>query len=315
MRGELAMIEEIRRKSLHSNSFVRIGIGDDAAVLRPRRGEELVVTTDFSLESVHFAEFHPSFSVGYRCLARGISDVAAMGGRPLAAFLSIALSPKWAQNSTYMRDFLRGLHALAAQFDVVLAGGDTAGAPGPHTVADVIVIGAVPRGKALLRSGARPGDRIYVTGTLGGAAAELEALRSAPESFRKAKPNGTHPHLFPQPRVAVGRRLVGIASSCMDISDGISTDLRHLCKASGVGASLDAERLPLAAGATLEQALHGGEDYELLFTTSRRVPRSLAGVPVTEIGRITEDKAVRLVRDGRQKLLRRGGWEHLKERA
>lgn len=309
--GELDLIREIRRKSLRNSDFVRFGIGDDAAVLRPRKGEDLVVTTDFSLEDVHFADFHPPFAAGYRCLARGLSDVAAMGGRPLAAFLSLALSAAWVQNRTKTREFLRGLHAVADQFGVVLAGGDTAGAPGKHTVADIIVVGAVPRGKALLRSGARPGDAIYVTGRLGGAAAEFEALRADPEAFRRAKPDETHPHLFPQPRIAVGHRLLKLASACMDVSDGLSTDLHHLCEASGAGAVLHADVIPLAPHSTLDQALHGGEDYELLFTSRQSVPRKISGVDVTKIGIVTEEKKLFLFQNGRERRLRRGGWEHL----
>jgi len=193
----------------------------------------------------------------------------------------------------------------------VLAGGDTAGAPGKHTLADIIVVGAVPRGKALLRSGARPGDAIYVTGRLGGAAAEFEALRANPEAFRRAKPDKTHPHLFPQPRITVGHRLLKLASACMDVSDGLSTDLHHLCEASGVGAGLQADVLPLAPNSTLDQALHGGEDYELLFTSRRSVPRRINGVEVTKIGIVTEDKSVSLIQNGRKWRLRRGGWQHL----
>ncbi|WP_263417778.1 thiamine-phosphate kinase [Terriglobus albidus] len=309
--GELDLIREIRRKSLRNSEFVRFGIGDDAAVLRPRKGEDLVITTDFSLEDVHFADFHPPFAAGYRCLARGLSDVAAMGGRPLAAFLSLALSPAWAEDRTKTREFLRGLHVVADQFGVVLAGGDTAGAPGKHTVADIIVVGAVPWGKALLRSGARPGDGIYVTGRLGGAASEFEALLANPEAFRRAKPDGMHPHLFPQPRIAVGLRLLRLASACMDVSDGLSTDLHHLCEASGVGARIHADVVPLAPHSTLDQALHGGEDYELLFTSRRSVPRRISGVEVTKIGIVTEGKKVSLVQNGHERRLRPGGWQHL----
>lgn len=312
MRAELAIIEEIRRKSFQKNGFVRMGIGDDAAVLRPRADEELVLTTDFSLETVHFAQAHPPFAVGYRCLARGLSDIAAMGGRPLAAFLSLALSPEWVQNRAKLRDFLRGLHALAAEFGVVLAGGDTAGSPTDHTFADIIVVGAVRQGKALLRSGAQPGDGIYVTGSLGGAAVELQELLENPRAFQKAKPSDIHPHLFPRPRIDVGQKLVGIASACMDLSDGLSTDLHHLCTASGVGAVLHADALPLAATATLQQALHGGEDYELLFTSGKRVLRKLAGVPISRIGTVTDSTSVLLEERGRMRKLRRGGWEHLR---
>jgi thiamine-monophosphate kinase len=182
-----------------------------------------------------------------------------------------------------------GLLALATEHSVPLAGGDLA--ESPMAVADIVLTGSVPKGKALLRSGARPGDRIYVTGSLGGAAAELAALGASPKSFAQfTSARRASPHLFPQPRVAQGLwlRKHGVASAAMDLSDGLSTDLAHLCEESGVAAEVMASALPRGPGATLAMALHGGEDYELLFTApaSAKLPRSIKGVAITEIGLI-----------------------------
>lgn len=171
-------------------------------------------------------------------------------------------------------------------------------------LADIVLTGSVPRGKALLRSGARVGDGLYCTGRLGGSAVEL--ARMAAGLHGRGKERG--PQSFPEPRVAVGLRLRGIATACMDLSDGISTDLRHLCEASAVGAEL--EGVPLAEGATLQQALHGGEDYELLFSSAAKVPRRIAGVEVARIGTMVEGRGVRF----RGKVLRPAGWEHFRGR-
>ncbi len=298
---ELQLIERIRAGRKSRNSAVRIGIGDDCAVLRVPDGCEMVVTTDFSLEGRHFRrDWHSPQSAGHRCLARGLADVAAMGGKPLAAFLSIAMPKGF--DLGWLDGFVEGFGALAERFGVELAGGDTGQAPGEQILADVMVVGAVKRGKALLRSGARAGDAIYVTGTLGGSVVELEEMRTGGLQRERG------PQSFPEPRVGVGIELVlrGIASSCMDLSDGLSSDLRRICEASGVGADIDAGRIPLGLGAKIEQGLHGGEDYELLFTAGAKVPTRIGGVAVTKIGTIVVGNGVRL--DGHE--LQAGGWEH-----
>lgn len=335
--GELELIDRIRARSMGTRSGdLRLGIGDDCAILHPRPGEEIVVTTDLSLAGRHFRlDWHPPESVGHRALARGLSDVAAMGARPVAAFLSLGLpcelvqretgrSPK-ARPKTWIDRFLDGFLALADVTGTPLAGGDLA----ESTVfaADIVLIGAVQRGKAMLRSGARPGDLLYVTGALGGAAEGLAELGAWAQSSVKASsipaiPQGLATrlarHLSPQPRLAQGRVLArrGLASAALDISDGLSTDLAHLCEESRVAAEVDAQGLPLAPGASLEQALHGGEDYELLFTAppTVRVPRAIAGVPVTRIGRILRRDHRRpqmtlLTPQGPQPLQPRG-WQH-----
>jgi thiamine-monophosphate kinase len=320
--GQLRVSVQGRRK----NGILNLGIGDDCAVLRPRRGEDLVVTTDLSLENVHFRrDWHPPQSVGHRCLARGLSDLAAMGARPEAAFLSLALPAELtgSQNGSWMQGFLDGLMALADRHRLPLAGGDMAKSPaGIHraqglVVADIVLLGSVPKGRSLLRSGARPGDLIYVTGALGGSAAELLALERRPAAFRTRDKEG-HPHLYPEPRLAAGRRLMRgrLATAAIDLSDGLSTDLAHLCEESGLAAEIDAESLPVDARATLQQALHGGEDYELLFTAAPKtvVVSPLGGVLVHAIGRMKKRGPRPLVeirhRGGKRAALAAGGWEH-----
>jgi thiamine-monophosphate kinase len=291
------------------------GMGDDCSILRIPDGREALVTTDFSLEGVHFRrEWHPAKSVGHRCLARGLSDIAAMGGEPLAAFLSLAVPAKLPQK--WVDDFTAGFLTLAKQFGVVLAGGDTASSPA-GVLADVMVVGSVPKGKAILRSGARPGDIIYVTGSLGGAAAALDLLYAR----AKLKPGVFSSYFFPEPRIKAARvlREKKIATSMIDISDGLSTDLSHICEESGVGAEIQESAIPRATSGSptrivdSKSALHGGDDYELLFIARprTRVPGKIAGVVVTQIGQITRKKGMRLVSgNGSVAELKARGWEH-----
>lgn len=329
--GELALLEAIRRRAVEitgsgKGSRIRLGIGDDCALLRPAADEEIAITTDLSIESRHFRlDWHPPESVGHRTLARGLSDLAAMGARPVAAFLSLGipnkLTAEGGDGRRWVDRFLDGLMALAKEYDVPLAGGDLA--ESPVALADIVLMGAVPRGKALLRSGAKPGDRIFVTGRLGGASAELAQLGSKPEAFAdRTTASKDAPHLYPQPRVAQGTwlRKKKVATAAMDLSDGLSTDLRHICDESGVAAEVDAAKIPLGKNATLAMALDGGEDYELLFTAkpSVKVPRRIAGVTVTEIGRVVRARkgrpAVTLLINGEAKALEAQGWEHFSER-
>ena len=307
---EKSLIERIRRAAATRGQPAGHGIGDDCAVLPLPRGHEALVTTDFSLEDVHFRrQWHPPDSVGHRCLARGLSDIAAMGGIPRAAFLSLALPPELPQN--WVDKFIAGLLKLAAQFSVPLAGGDTAQSP-TGILADIVVLGSVPAGQAVLRSGARPGDFLYVTGTLGSAAAALNQLRDG----KKLGPRSHPKHFYPQPRVAVGQflREKKLASAMIDISDGLSTDLGHICEESGVGAVVYAAALPAASGKDgLTLALHGGDEYELLFSArpEHHIPKQIAGVPVTRIGEILSGKYMRLATaDGKTQPLKPAGWEH-----
>jgi thiamine-monophosphate kinase len=299
-------------------------IGDDCAVLNPRAGHELLVTTDLCLEGVHFRrDWHPANSVGHRCLARGLSDIAAMAGEPLAAFLSLGL-PKDIQQE-WVDGFLSGFLGLAKRFGVPLAGGDT-GESKSGIVADVMVVGSAPRGKAVRRAGAKPGDFIYVTGTLGRSAATLDVLRRNLKAFNRRERGGSaerakktqdDPQFYPEPRIAVGRRLRALANSMIDLSDGLSTDLAHICEESGVGAELEAEAIPVAREATMTQALHGGEDYELLFTASEKkvIPARIAAVAVRKIGRVTRDPRQMMwlrAPDGERVPMPISGWEHFR---
>ena len=320
-KGELALIQHIRQRASSRGSTVRLGIGDDCAVLRPPAGHDVLVTTDFSLEGRHFRrDWHPAISAGHRCLARGLSDLAAMGAKPMAAFLSLALPAGLSSSRAgrkWIDGFLAGLMALADATGTTLAGGDTASAPGDAVLADIVLVGSAPRGTEMRRSGARVGDSIFVTGALGGAAAELASLATNPQRFRRAVDDGTHPHLFPAPRLAAGQRLRRVATAAIDVSDGLSTDLRHLCDESGVGAIVVAAALPVHAlartsASPLDLALHGGEDYELLFTApaAARVPKQIGGVAITRIGEITHGRNILLRDDGAMKPLPAGGWEH-----
>jgi len=293
-------------------------IGDDCAVLAPPAGHELLVTTDLCLEGVHFRrDWHPADSVGHRCLARGLSDIAAMAGEPLACFLSLGLPKDIPQK--WVDGFLAGFTKLAKRFRVSLAGGDT-GESRSGIVADVMVVGAAPKGKSVRRSGAKAGDFIYVTGVLGGSAATLERLRAGKMAVRQPAGRRRYdPHFYPEPRIGVARKLraLKIPSSMIDLSDGLSTDLSHICEESGIGAEIEVAQIPVATGATLRQALHGGEDYELLFTASerKRVPLSVAGVAVRHIGRLTRDGSQMMwlrTPDGERMLMPVGGWEHFK---
>ncbi len=296
-----------------------------------RRDEDIAVTTDLTIEGRHFRlDWHPPESVGHRALARGLSDLAAMGARPVAAFLSLAVPGTLAKGQrsqpglypTWTSRFLDGFLALAELNKTPLAGGDLA--ESPVALTDIVLVGAVPRGRALLRSGARAGDLLYVTGSLGAASAGLTRLAGLAEKsagrvrIPKSLAAELAPHLYPQPRIPQGLwlRRLGFASAAIDISDGLSTDLTHLCEESHVAAEVDAARLPIGPGATLGQALHGGEDYELLFTAraGAKIPQKIRGVRVTQIGRMVKRRAGRplitlLTLNGPQPLERRG-WEH-----
>jgi len=336
---ERELIAKIRQACAHGRATAGIvrGIGDDCAVLRLPPGHEALVTTDFSLEDVHFRlAWHPPESVGHRCLTRGLSDIASMGGMPLAAFLSLALPSDLAQS--WVDGFVRGFLQLARRFGVELAGGDTAQSPA-GVLADIMVLGSAPRGKAVLRSGARPGDDLFVTGALGGAAAVLHRLRRqmektktrssansksiAPPLVKAELSSEEKAHFFPEPRLAAGPwlRERGLASAMIDLSDGFSTDLSHLCEESGVGAWIPESALPLASTATLDEALNGGDDYELLFTVPpakhERIPGRIAGVPVRWVGVITETPGMWLVApDNKSRTeLNPRGWQHFEQKS
>jgi thiamine-monophosphate kinase len=321
MASEKQLIESTGRKfPSRTSAGLRVGVGDDAAVVRPREGVEWVLTTDAFLENVHFLlRVHPPEAVGYKALARATSDVAAMGARPLYFLLSLALPA--ACTGKWYDGFLEGMALAARTFGLTLAGGDTT----RSTLAaiNLTIIGEVERGQAVLRSGARPGNLICVSGTLGEAELGLQLLqRRGPKKWTKEL---LRKHLYPEPRLQLGQWLAknGRATAMIDLSDGLSTDLRHLCESSGVGAKLWAAKIPkvvLPGEAqklgldSLRLALDGGDDYELLFTVPRNLgehlPRAVRGVPITVIGEITREKRILLVDDaGIKKNLPARGWE------
>jgi thiamine-monophosphate kinase len=280
--NELELLRRIQGKlpSCKGGGVV-LGIGDDCAIFRPRGSpEDLLISTDMTIEDVHFRRrTHPASSVGHRALARGLSDIAAMGGISRLCLVSLALAS--GTGARWVEDFYRGLGKLAAETGTAVAGGDLSHAE--KVTCDVVVCGTAPRASALRRDGARPGDHIYVSGRLGGPALGLARGRGRAWNL----------HLRPAPRLELGRFLRERlrASAAIDLSDGLSLDLHRLCLASGVTASLDREP-PRFPEASLEQALHGGEDYELLFTLrpGGRPPPSYRGVPLTRIGTIQKGK-------------------------
>ncbi len=301
--GETRWIARLRRRAgLAPGSGLAAGIGDDCAIFRPHGSrEDLLFTTDLLVEDVHFRrESHSAADCGWKALARGLSDIAAMGGEPRFCLLSLALAP-WT-DARWTARFYDGLLALAKREGVPLAGGDLGHAA--KLVCDIVVCGAVPRGSALRRDGASAGEAIYVSGELGGSAAGL-AGRSGAARRR---------HLRPEPRLALGRFLRERlrATAAMDVSDGLSLDLRRLALASGLAAEVGPP--PVFPGATLEQALDGGEDYELLFTVaaSRRVPPSFEGLPLTRIGTMRKGRPGQVLLDGAPLAPR--GYDHLRTR-
>jgi thiamine-monophosphate kinase len=251
---EIERIEQLRQRFgiAGKQRGVVIGIGDDCAIFRPSgSSEDLVFTTDQVVEGVHFRLGASAQRIGHRALARALSDIAAMAADPRFCLISLAVPRRFDVDRFY-----RGIQMVARKYRVVVAGGDMARA---HAVTcDVVVCGSVRRGQALLRSGARPGETVYVSGPLGRAAASGYSG-------------------VPEPRIAFARKLRQRASACMDLSDGLSIDLYRLCVASGVGASV--QNIPIASGATEAQALHGGEDYELLYTG----PAGLPGIPIGSV--------------------------------
>lgn len=276
---ERSITEFLRRSAaIPPSSELIVGIGDDCAVYRPSGSvEDLLFTTDLFIENIHFLRStHTAADVARKALARGLSDVAAMGGAARFCLVSLCV-PEWADDK-WVRIFFRRLIADASAAGAVLAGGDLSRA---QTLAcDIVVCGGVPRGAAWLRSGARPGDQIWVSGNLGGSALGLET--GSGRAWKR--------HTTPQPRLSLAATLqkAGGITAAIDISDGLSLDLQRLCLASGTAAAIADP--PVFPGATLNQALHGGEEYELLFTTrpGTSLPFQLEGVPVTRIGIIEE---------------------------
>ena len=317
------------------NSALVQGIGDDAALIRTTHGEDCVVTTDLLVEGIDFKRDTTSPELlGHKALAVSLSDVAAMGARPRWALLSIGI-PVDVWESDFSQRLYDGYLSLAAQYGVALIGGDVSRTT-DKIVIDSIVLGECASGRAVLRRGAQPGDEIFVTGYLGDAAAGLRLIERGARVQITTGPRRLEEHsieglllrqLRPDPRVGWGL-LLGqqqLATAMIDISDGLSSDLNHLCKESGVGALIDAASIPIdgivreicgrRALDPLMLALHGGEDFELLFTVKPhhmpKLPRRVDGIPVTHIGTIKDESdGVRISEGARVWDLEPGGWEH-----
>jgi thiamine-monophosphate kinase len=284
MRDEREITDRLRKLAVvPANSPVIKGIGDDCAIYRPRgSADDLLFTTDMFIEGVHFLrETHKPEVAGRKALVRSLSDIAAMSGTPRFCLISLCV-PQWA-TTKWVDKFFDGILKMAAASGAIVAGGDLS--HGESLFCDVMVCGAVPRGQALRRDTARPGDEIYVSGLLGGSSLGLDSSVGLEKMSGKARTR----HLHPDPRLALGcflrERLR--ATSAIDISDGLSLDLHRICLASGVDAAIIAP--PCFPGATLDQALHGGEEYELIFTVpaGATVPDGFEGVRLTRIGEIT----------------------------
>jgi thiamine-monophosphate kinase len=336
-RGEFDFLERVRRRARAEGARrygLTNGIGDDAAVVEQLTGRETVITTDLLVEDIDFRRAGISpYLLGHKALAVSLSDIAAMGARPLYALLSIGI-PRDVWTSNFVDEFYEGFFALADRYNVALAGGDISRTP-DKIVIDSIVLGEVETGRAVLRSKALPGDHIFVTGTLGGAAAGLRLLeRGARLQKRRSRTREEWEieqlllcQLRPEARVRWGALLGAerLATAMIDLSDGLSSDLTHLCRQSRVGALLDAARRPLNPSVAhvcgrraldpLALALHGGEDFELLFTIRphdlRRLPRRVDGVPATYIGDVTRRAGqIRITEGQREWTLQPAGFTH-----
>jgi thiamine-monophosphate kinase len=315
--GEFELIERFFTRPVRR---AVLGVGDDCAVLAPTPGMQLCVSTDMLVEGRHFLSTVAPQRLGHKALAVNLSDLAACGAEPLACTLALAL-PR--ADEVFLQGFADGLWALAERHGIELVGGDTTG--GPLNIC-ITAIGQVPAGQALLRSGARAGDEVWVSGTLGDARAALEVFRGTLEVPGDAFVSLRRAMELPEPRVALGQRLRGVASSAIDVSDGLLGDLGHVLHRSAVGARLDVDALPRSAqlaalppAVQRECLLHGGDDYELLFTAAParhdevRAAARDAGVPVSCIGHIEPGHEL-VVTDGcgRALTVERGGFDHFK---
>lgn len=299
-----------------------VGLRDDAATLAIPADTDLIVTTDAVVAGVHFLPDDPPELVAKKALRVNLSDLAAKGGRPTVYFMTLALGPSI--DEAWVAEFARGLAEDQREFGVALAGGDTTATPGPLTIT-VVALGEIARGRVLRRGGARAGDDVYVSGTIGDAAlglavakGEFRAIDASSRAFLADR------YRLPRPRTTLGPRLLGLAHAALDVSDGLIGDLRHLAEASGVSADIDAALVPLSAAARnvlaaeparMADVLTGGDDYEILFSAPSAASSALAalareaGVPLTRIGRLTAGRGVS-VRGADGVSLGRGGYRH-----
>jgi thiamine-monophosphate kinase len=321
---EFDLIEIIRARTEQPRGDVVLGIGDDAALLKPPPGRQLVACTDTLVEGVHFPRGTAPQDIGWKSLAVNLSDLAAMGATPAWAMLALTM-PR--ADPRFVEGFADGFAQLARTHALSLIGGDTTQGPLSVTVS---AFGFVPEGRALLRSGARAGDAVFVTGTLGDATAALRLIQDSGLGTRDSTNEQARSELLPrlnrpEPRVGAGLALRDVASACIDVSDGLLADLGHICEASGVGAIVEVDALPLSsamlalfdADERRALALSGGDDYELCFTASvgraDRIAADFArlGFGAARIGRVVAEPGVR-VRDANGSTVEppRRGWQH-----
>ncbi|MBS1809359.1 MAG: thiamine-phosphate kinase [Acidobacteria bacterium] len=337
MPSEFSFINQIRQRATTGANNLILGIGDDAAIWREHEGRERLISTDLLIEDVHFKLDYTSLAcLGHKALAVSLSDIAAMGGRPEFALLSLGL-PKSKLADLNWQDFFDGYFSLAQKYGVALIGGDTSASP-DKVVIDSVVIGTCASGKAIRRSGAKMGEAIYVTGRLGASAMGLELLQRGerlPTQSPDKKAEAIRAHLQPEPRVKFGENLgtLGLATALMDVSDGLAQDLSHICEESGVDAVLEYDVLPIAPSVrelagTIDKAfsfaISGGEDYELLFTANPEAEAALkkcaseCALEITRIGEIMarqnpqEGPRIFLRRNGRVDLLSITGYDHFR---
>ncbi len=302
-------------KPLAVNFQGSLNLSDDAAVFSPPPGCELVITKDAITEGVHFLGSESPSLIAAKALRVNLSDLASMGATPLCYFMALVLPRTTSEQ--WLKKFAAGLGATQAEFSIALAGGDTTANDGKLSIS-ITAIGTVPQGTALKRSGARTGDDIYVSGTLGDSAIGLELLTSSPSPFqgegRGDGSNFINRYLTPQPRIELGIKLRTVANACMDISDGLAQDLSHICTASNVGATIYTDKLPTT---NIQKALTGGDDYELLFTASpekksqiEELSKSLQ-LPLTRIGEITAGNNIKILdSSGTEIKLSKKGFKH-----
>tara|TARA_R110002095_G_scaffold137609_2_gene119238 strand:- start:769 stop:1722 length:954 start_codon:yes stop_codon:yes gene_type:complete len=292
--NEKDIIRKYFTKQLNDQSVIE-GIGDDAAIVKASSGHELVITTDMMVEGRHFTRYAPAFGVGYKLMASNLSDLAAMGASPRWATLNITLSTL---NQSWLEEFSNGLLTCAKKHNVTLIGGDTT--RGNQLNVAIQLIGEVPKGKAMLRSGAKADDRVFVSGAIGNAAAALDFLRNHDFSYNELTEKQFSALYMPPSRVELGMELREIANACIDISDGLLNELEIICDASKAGALLQLDCVPHSQNVNIMSAITGGEDYELLFTVPEDSVNHIDLLSakyyceLSEIGRITNTMQVEL---------------------
>ncbi len=308
--GEFGFIDILRKMCKKKEGI--LGIGDDCAIIKGEK-KDFLLTTDVLIEDVHFIKsFNPPYKLGRKCMAVNVSDIASMGGMPLYALVNICIPKNIEEN--YLQGIVRGIIEEAEKFSIHIIGGDTSCSE--KLMISITVIGEIETGKAILRSGAKLGDRVYITGCIGGSYVGLMLLKKRIDEKIIEK------HLLPEARVNIGRRLIDVATSMIDVSDGIISDALHICEESKVGMHIYIDKIPLCTepkrwGFETIDLLTGGEDYELLFTASPLKDRyinsisSSLNIPITMIGEIRE--SIEFLENGKRIDIIHRGYNHFKE--